>query len=108
MKSTIALLAFALLAGCAGQSETFPEEGEWVRWVCDGQGDVAWRFADADHEIVEVKLEGRDEIYRLRQEPAASGVFYSDGMLAFQSQGDQGFVYWVANDAMVGRGCEAP
>jgi membrane-bound inhibitor of C-type lysozyme len=108
MKGLIALLAMVAIAGCAGRNQSSPDEGAWVRWVCDGQGEVSWRFADASRNVVEVRFEGRDEIYQLHQEPDASGAFYSDGMLAFKTQGDQGLVYWVANDAMAGRGCEAP
>jgi membrane-bound inhibitor of C-type lysozyme len=108
MKTVIALLALAILAGCAGRDEARSSGGPWVRWVCDGQSEVFWRFADDSRDIVEVRFEGRDDIYRLQQEPAADGVFYSDGMLAFQTQGDQGLVYWVANQAPIGQGCEAP
>ncbi|MGH8434963.1 MAG: MliC family protein [Pseudomonas sp.] len=104
MKGFIAVAAFALLAGCAGTPQ--PTE-QWTRWVCDSQAEVLWRFADSTHEAVDMRLGGGDIVYRLKQEPAASGAFYSDGVLAFHSKGEDGLVYWVANNDLIGRGCKA-
>ena len=51
---------------------------------------------------------GGDQVYRLKAEPGASGVLYSDGMLAFHTKGEEGLVYWVATNDLIGRGCKAP
>jgi hypothetical protein len=29
-------------------------------------------------------------------------------VLAFHKKGDEGLVYWVATDDLIGRGCKAP
>lgn len=99
---TLALVV--LLGGCTSQPA--PSD-EWTRWVCDSQAEVLWRFADADGESVDLRLGGGDIVHRLAQEPAASGVLYSDGMLAFHTKGDEGLVYRVADDDLIGRGCRA-
>ncbi|KFX70560.1 lipoprotein [Pseudomonas taeanensis MS-3] len=94
-----------LLAGCAGQQQG---ADSWTRWVCDSQAEVLWRFADSAKEQVEVRLAADDRIYRLQQQPSASGALYSDGRLTFHSKGAQGLVYWTASDDLIGRGCKAP
>jgi membrane-bound inhibitor of C-type lysozyme len=99
---TLALAA--LLGGCASQSA--PSD-EWTRWVCDSQAEVLWRFVDADGESVDLRLGGGDIVHRLKQEPSGSGALYSDGMLAFHTKGDEGLVYRVADDDLIGRGCRA-
>ncbi|QEY60836.1 lysozyme inhibitor [Metapseudomonas lalkuanensis] len=105
MKGWFALAGLALLAGCAGQQA--PSD-DWTRWVCDSQAEVLWRFADASRESVDLRLGGGDIVHRLKQEPAGSGALYSDGNLAFHTKGDEGLVYWVATDDLIGRGCKAP
>ena len=100
-------LAGLLLAGCA--SAPTPETPvEWTRWVCDSQAQVLWRFADESHDTVELRIGDSEVIYRLEQEPSGTGTFYSDNVIAFQNQGDQGLVYWVGGDDLIGRGCLAP
>ncbi|MGE8497371.1 MAG: MliC family protein [Pseudomonas sp.] len=94
-----------LLAGCSSQPV---EHDEWTRWVCDSQAEVLWRVADGSGEQVDLRLGGDDTVYRLTQEPAGSGVLYSDGRLSFHTKGDEGLVYWTANDDLIGRGCHAP
>ncbi|MDX5371687.1 MAG: MliC family protein [Pseudomonadaceae bacterium] len=101
----ITLALAVLLGGCASQPA--PSD-EWTRWVCDSQVEVLWRLADADGESVDLRLGGDDIVHRLVQEPAASGVLYSDGRLAFHTKGEEGLVYRVADDDLIGRGCKAP
>ena len=105
MKGWFALAGTVLMAGCAGQQA--PSD-DWTRWVCDSQAEVLWRFANADRSSVDLRLGGGDIVHRLKQEPAGSGALYSDGNLAFHTQGDEGLVYWVATDDLIGRGCKAP
>ncbi|WP_137819338.1 MULTISPECIES: MliC family protein [unclassified Pseudomonas] len=104
MKGLFAVAAFVLLAACAGSPQP-PEQ--WTRWVCDSQAEVLWRFAASSQEAIDLRLGGGDIVYRLKQEPAASGAFYSDGVLAFHSKGEEGLLYWVASNDLIGRGCKA-
>ena len=109
MRRSVSLLAACattlLLGACAGQ----PEPGDhWTRWVCDSQAEVQWRFANGGFDQVDVRLGGDDIVYRLTQEPAASGALYSDGRLSFHTKGEEGLVYWTASDDLIGRGCKAP
>ncbi|MDG9757036.1 hypothetical protein EQ826_04185 [Ectopseudomonas mendocina] len=94
-----------LLAACSSKP---PVSDQWNRWVCDSQTEVLWRFANGSVEQVDVRLGGDDIVYRLTQEPAASGVLYSDGRLSFHTKGEEGLVYWTATDDLIGRGCKAP
>jgi membrane-bound inhibitor of C-type lysozyme len=101
----IVLVMLGLLGACASQPA--PSDN-WTRWVCDSQTEVLWRFADSSRESMDVRLGGGDIVYRLTQEPSGSGALYSDGMLSFHSKGEEGLVYWTANDDLIGRGCKAP
>ncbi len=94
-----------LLAACSSKP---PVSDQWNRWVCDSQAELQWRFADDDFEQVDVRLGGDDIVYRLTQEPAASGALYSDGRLSFHTKGEEGLIYWTATDDLIGRGCKAP
>ncbi|MGH8464822.1 MAG: MliC family protein, partial [Pseudomonas sp.] len=93
MKGVVAVLALAVLGGCASFSPAPAPSDNWTRWVCDSQAEVLWRFADSSQEQVDVRLGGGDQVYRLKAEPGASGSLYSDGVLAFHSKGDEGLVY---------------
>ncbi|BAQ77412.1 lipoprotein [Pseudomonas sp. Os17] len=50
---------------------------------------------------------GDDQVRRLKLEPSGSGSLYSDDMLAFHVKGEEGLVYWVATNDLIGRGCKA-
>ncbi len=105
MRGMLMLVAAGLLGACATQPE--PTDS-WTRWVCDSQAEVLWRFADSSREVVDLRLGGGDIVHRLKLEPAGSGALYSDGMLAFHTKGEEGLVYRVAGDDLIGRGCKAP
>lgn len=96
--------AMLLLGACASQPE--PSD-QWTRWVCDSQAEVLWRFTDSSREALDLRLAGGDIVHRLQLEPAGSGALYSDGMLAFHTKGEEGLVYRVADNDLIGRGCKA-
>ncbi|MGF6089083.1 MliC family protein [Pseudomonas sp. 18173] len=109
MKGFIAVTALALLAGCA-QLNLFQSSApvdNWTTWTCDSQAKVLWRYTDDSRKEVDVRLGGGDQVYRLKQEPGASGSLYSNDMLAFHIKGEEGLVYWVATNDLIGRGCKA-
>ncbi|AJO81157.1 MULTISPECIES: MliC family protein [Pseudomonas] len=109
MKGFIAVAALGLLAGCANLDlfkSSAPDN--WTTWVCDSQAQVLWRYADSSRKEVDVRLGGADQVYRLKLEPSGSGSLYSNDMLAFHEKGDEGLVYWVATNDLIGRGCKAP
>ncbi|MGF6593521.1 MliC family protein [Pseudomonas sp. 2835] len=108
MKAVAASMALALLGGCASFKPAPAPADNWTRWVCDSQAEVLWRFTDSSEQDVDVRLGGGDQVYRLKPEPSGSGALYSDGVLAFHSKGDEGLVYWVATNDLIGRGCKAP
>lgn len=106
MKGFLALMVFAVLGGCASFNQA-PVSADWTHWTCDSQASVDWRYLGTSKNSVEVKLGGSDQVYRLKAEPGASGQLYSDGVLAFHSQGSEGLVYWVATNDLIGRACKA-
>ncbi|HDS1737880.1 MULTISPECIES: MliC family protein [Pseudomonas] len=109
MKALLALMALATLAGCASlRPAQTPATDDWTRWVCDTQTELLWRFADTAQDSVDVRLGGGDQVYRLKSEPGSSGALYSDGVLALHTKGEEGLVYWVATNDLIGRGCKAP
>ncbi|ROM73947.1 hypothetical protein BK654_21035 [Pseudomonas brassicacearum] len=109
MKGLIAVVALAMLAGCAqlGLSLSSEPADNWTTWTCDSEAKVLWRYTDAAHKEVDVRLGGADKVYRLKLEPGAEGSLYSDDMLAFHVKGEEGLVYWVATNDLIGRGCKA-
>lgn len=94
-----------VLAGCSSQPDN---RDVWTRWVCDSQVEVLWRVANGSGQQVDLRLGGDDIVHRLKQEPSGSGALYSDGRLSFHTKGDEGLVYWTADDDLIGRGCKAP
>ena len=108
MKGFAALLPLAMLSGCSWlQSEPAAPE-TWTHWICNSRAELDWRFATPSKETVDVRLGGGQQVYHLAAEPGASGALYSDGVLAFHTKGDEGLVYWVATNDLIGRGCKAP
>lgn len=97
MKGALPVLLTLLLAACAAS----PAQAPWQRWRCDNGSHFDIR---PSAEQLELRLDG-GRIYRLTQEPAASGTLYSDGELALHSKGKQGLIYWVADDDLLGRNC---
>ncbi|RON03572.1 MliC family protein [Pseudomonas brassicacearum] len=109
MKGLIAVGALAVLAGCATMNPfaSSPAPDAWTTWVCDSQAQVLWHYTDNSHNAVDVRLGGDDQVHRLKLEPAGSGSLYSDDKLAFHVKGEEGLVYWVATNDLIGRGCKA-
>ncbi len=104
MKQAIIPMACLLLAACGSQAQQTP--GSWTRWVCDNHTEVLWRPAGED--AVDLRLGGSDIAHRLKRQPSGSGVLYSDPILAFHTKGDEGVVYRVGTESVVGRNCKAP
>ena len=76
MKGVFALAALALLAGCSSMNlfDKAEPADKWTTWTCDSKAEVNWRFANQDRSQVDVRLGGSDQVYRRKQEIAASGV----------------------------------
>ncbi|APC17207.1 hypothetical protein BLL42_16200 [Pseudomonas frederiksbergensis] len=109
MKGLIAVASLAVLAGCANMNPfaSSPAASDnWTNWVCDSQAQVHWRYTDTTRNTVDVRLSD-DQVHRLKLEPAGSGSLYSDDKLAFHVKGEEGLVYWVATNDLIGRGCKA-
>ncbi|MEB0040342.1 MULTISPECIES: MliC family protein [unclassified Pseudomonas] len=107
MKGLIALATLAALGGCASMNPKAPESDTWTNWVCDSKAALLWHYADSAKSEIDLRLLGSDKVYRLKPEPGSSGELYSDGVLAFHIKGDEGLVYWVATNDLIGRGCKA-
>ena len=113
MKGFIALVSLAALSGCAAFNATFNQASapadNWTHWTCDSQAEVLWRYVDTTQQAVDVRLASGDQVYRLKPENGAvdSGVLYSDNVLAFHKKGEEGLVYWVATNDLIGRACKA-
>lgn len=111
LPAMFAVLGTAMLAGCSSVwpwPTTAAAPLQPTRWVCDSQQEVFWQYTDAARSKVDVRLAGADQVYHLKAEPGAEGQLYSDGVLAFHLLNDQGLVYWVATNDLIGRGCKAP
>ncbi len=89
MKGVFALAALALLAGCSSMNIFNKAEtaDKWTTWTCDSKAEVNWRFANQARSEVDVRLGGSDQVYRLKQDVAASGVLYANDQLAFSHKG---------------------
>ena len=104
-KHLVMLALFASLAACVSQPAP---SAAWTRWVCDSQVELHWRADPALPSAMQVRLGSSERLYQLSPEPAASGTLYSNSVLALHLKGDEGLVYWVANNDLIGRGCKAP
>ncbi len=102
-KHLVILALLASLGACATQPAP-----KWTRWVCDSQVELFWRADPLLTSGMQVRLGGSDRLYQLSPEPAASGALYSNGVLALHTKGEQGLLYWVANNDLIGRDCKAP
>ncbi|MBP8186036.1 MAG: MliC family protein [Pseudomonas sp.] len=103
-KHLVMLALLASLAACVSQPAP---SAEWTRWVCDSQVELHWRADPALPSGMQVRLGSSERIYQLSPEPAASGALYSNGVLALHTKGEQGLLYWVANNDLIGRDCKA-
>ena len=104
MKGLIVLATLAVLGGCASMKA--PETSNtWTSWVCEGNAQVHWRYVDQANKEVDVRLNDSDQVFRLSAEPGSPSL-YSNNVLAFRNKGDEGLVYWEANNDLIGRGCK--
>lgn len=109
MRRAVGLVCCAVMGGCAWlQPAPQKADDNWAHWMCDSQAGVQWRYASAQKDVVEARLDGSEQLYTLQAEPgAAQGTLFSDGVLAFDNQGSEGLVYWVATNDLIWRGCKA-
>lgn len=105
MKGLFIPLAALLLSGC-GHWQSGPD-APLVRWKCQSQQNIAWRYGDAEKQTVDLKVGNSEQVYKLRKEPATRGAFYSDGVLAFHNKGNEALVYQIADDKVLAHGCSA-
>lgn len=104
-KQILLALTVMALSACAN---VVPEPtGPWTEWVCDSDVKVFWRPDNAAEQGMEVRVGAGDMIHHLRREPSGSGVLYSDNQLAFHVKGNEGLLYWLAGNDLIGRGCKA-
>lgn len=102
-------LALSLVAGCSSHSSDggAGKDSGWNQWVCDSQAQVIWRYVDPSKSVVDLRLGEDDVVHHLEEEPGGSGAFYSDGLVGFSITGNQGLIYWVESNDLIGRGCKA-
>ncbi|MFL9814216.1 MliC family protein [Stutzerimonas sp. VN223-3] len=105
MKGLSILFAALLLSGC-GHWQSGPD-APFVRWKCQSQQDIAWRYADESRQTVDLKIGNSEQVHTLRKEPATRGAFYSDGVVAFHNKGSGALVFRVADDKLLAHGCSA-
>jgi len=102
----VLLLVVALsLAGC-GHWQSGPD-APFVRWKCQSQQNIAWRYADAERQSVDLKIGDSEKVHHLRKEPATRGDFYSDGLVGFHNKGNEALVYRLTDDKLLAHGCSA-
>ncbi len=69
---------------------------------------MIWRYVEGTRSsVVDLRLGEDDVVHHLEEEPGGSGAFYSDGLVGFSVTGDQGLIYWVESNDLIGRGCHA-
>lgn len=100
------MLATTLLLGGCGHWQSGPD-APFVRWKCQSQQNIAWRYADSERQRIDLKIGNSEEVHHLRKEPATRGVFYSDGQVGFHDKGNQALVYRLADDKLLAHGCSA-
>ncbi len=100
------LLAVAVLLGGCGHWQSGPG-APFVRWKCQSQQNIAWRYADAERQSVDLKIGNSEQVHHLRKEPATRGAFYSDGQVGFHDKGNQALVYRLSDDKLLAHGCSA-
>lgn len=109
LRYIVPVLALSLAAGCSSHSSggKAASGSGWNQWVCDSEAQVQWRYVDPSRSVVDLKLGEDDVVHHLEEEPGGSGAFYSDGLIGLSIKGDQGLVYWVESNDLIGRGCKA-
>jgi membrane-bound inhibitor of C-type lysozyme len=105
MKALFLPFATLLLGGC-GHWQSGPD-APFVRWKCQSQQNIAWRYADDSHQGVDLKIGDSERVHTLRKEPATDGAFYSDGVVAFHNKGNEALVFRIADDKLLAHGCSA-
>ncbi|QGZ28758.1 hypothetical protein GQA94_01280 [Stutzerimonas stutzeri] len=105
MRGLFIAFAALLLGGC-GHWQSGPD-APFVRWKCQSQDNIAWRYADAGKQAVELKIGNSEQVHTLRKEPATHGAFYSDGVVAFHDRGNEALVFRLADDTLLAHGCSA-
>ncbi len=105
MKGLFIPFAALLLGGC-GHWQSGPD-APFVRWKCQSQQNIAWRYGDDSRQTVELKIGNSEQVHQLRKEPATRGAFYSDGVVAFHNKGSGALVFRVADDKLLAHGCSA-
>lgn len=103
MKGLYVLIVGSLLVGCAHWKSG--PDAPFVRWKCQSQQPIAWRYADAERRTVDLKVGNDPQVHRLRKEPSTQGAFYSDGVVAFHDKGNEALVYRLADDRLLAHGC---
>ena len=106
MNKGLPMLLVALLLGGCGHWQSGPD-APFVRWKCQSQQHIAWRYANAERNVIDLKIGDSERIHTLRKEPATHGTFYSDGVVAFHDKGNEALVYRVADDKVLAHGCSA-
>jgi membrane-bound inhibitor of C-type lysozyme len=102
----LSMLGVALLLSGCGHWQSGPD-APFVRWKCQSQQNIAWRYANEQHSAIDLKIGNNERIHTLRKEPATHGSFYSDGVIAFHDKGSKALVYRVADDKVLAHGCSA-
>lgn len=117
MMRYLAPALLVLLAGCSSHSSTGSGSGAagashgsagWNHWVCDSKAVVIWRYVEGTKSsVVDLRLGEDDVVHHLEEEPGGAGAFYSDGLVGFSVTGEQGLIYWVESNDLIGRNCRA-
>ena len=109
LRYVVPALALSLVAGCSSHSPggAGGKKSDCNRWTCDSQAEVILRYVDVSKSVVDLRLGEDDVVHHLEEEPGGAGAFYSDGLVGFSITGEQGLIYWVESNDLIGRGCKA-